>query len=85
MNHCFSRNLHLSQLLHSNYYLYFQFRHPDKNEDPNAEAKFVEIKQAYELLSDSERRKAYDLHGITTEDNTLYRERHDYSQYGRFR
>ena len=61
------------------------YRHPDKNEDPNAESKFVEIKQAYELLSDSERRKAYDLHGITTEDNTLYRERHDYSQYGRYK
>lgn len=60
-------------------------RHPDKNENPNAEDKFVEIKQAYELLSDSERRKAFDLHGITSEDSTLYKERHDYSMYGRFR
>lgn len=27
------------------------FRHPDKNKDPEAEEKFVEIKQAYEVSS----------------------------------
>ncbi|CAH0718729.1 unnamed protein product, partial [Brenthis ino] len=58
--------------------------HPDKNEDPNAEARFVEIKQAYELLSDTERRQAYDLYGITNEDDHMYKQRHDYSQYARF-
>ncbi|KAL4706296.1 hypothetical protein ACJJTC_004905 [Scirpophaga incertulas] len=58
--------------------------HPDKNEDPNAETRFVEIKQAYELLSDSERRQAYDLYGITNEDDHMYKQRHDYSQYARF-
>ncbi|XP_049866727.1 dnaJ homolog subfamily C member 16 [Pectinophora gossypiella] len=58
--------------------------HPDKNEHPNAETRFVEIKQAYELLSDSERRQAYDLYGITNEDDYLYKQRHDYSQYARF-
>ncbi|XP_026742846.1 dnaJ homolog subfamily C member 16 isoform X4 [Trichoplusia ni] len=58
--------------------------HPDKNEDPNAETRFVEIKQAYELLSDTERRQAYDLYGITNEDDHLYKPRHDYSQYARF-
>ncbi|XP_055523691.1 dnaJ homolog subfamily C member 16 isoform X1 [Wyeomyia smithii] len=58
--------------------------HPDKSDHPEAETKFVEIKQAYELLSDSERRKAYDLHGITNEDAYLYKERPDYSSYGRF-
>lgn len=58
--------------------------HPDKNEDPNAETRFVEIKQAYELLSDTERRQAYDLYGITNEDDHLYKKRHDYSQYARF-
>lgn len=60
-------------------------RHPDKNEDPNAESRFVEIKQAYELLSDTERRQAYDLYGITNEDDHMYKQRHDYSQYARFR
>ncbi|EAT46270.1 AAEL002502-PA [Aedes aegypti] len=58
--------------------------HPDKSDHPEAETKFVEIKQAYELLSDSERRKAYDLYGITNEDAHLYKERPDYSSYGRF-
>ncbi|KPJ08002.1 DnaJ-like subfamily C member 16 [Papilio machaon] len=59
--------------------------HPDKNEDPNAESRFVEIKQAYELLTDMERRQAYDLYGITNEDEHMYKQRHDYSQYARFR
>ncbi|XP_055676696.1 dnaJ homolog subfamily C member 16 [Lutzomyia longipalpis] len=58
--------------------------HPDKSNDPEAEKKFVEIKQAYELLADTERRKAYDLHGITNEDAAMFRESHDYTQYGRF-
>ncbi|KAI8435371.1 hypothetical protein MSG28_003690 [Choristoneura fumiferana] len=59
--------------------------HPDKNLHPNAESRFVEIKQAYELLSDTERRQAYDQYGITNEDEHLYKQRHDYSTYARFR
>ncbi|XP_055585814.1 dnaJ homolog subfamily C member 16 isoform X2 [Uranotaenia lowii] len=58
--------------------------HPDKSDHPDAETKFVEIKKAYELLADSDRRKAYDLYGITNEDAHLYKERPDYSNYGRF-
>ncbi|CAG9095554.1 unnamed protein product [Plutella xylostella] len=58
--------------------------HPDKSGDPNAESRFVEIKQAYELLSDTERRHAYDLYGITNEDDHMYKPRHDYSEYARF-
>lgn len=42
--------------------------HPDKSKDPDAEARFVEIKQAYELLSDPDRRQRYDDKGITEED-----------------
>ena len=38
--------------------------HPDKNDSPNAQDKFVEINAAYELLSDAERRKNYDRHGV---------------------
>ncbi|CAH0390809.1 unnamed protein product [Bemisia tabaci] len=41
--------------------------HPDKNKDPEAEEKFVEIKQAYELLSDPERRQQFDVFGTTEE------------------
>ncbi|KAG5889837.1 hypothetical protein JTB14_023162 [Gonioctena quinquepunctata] len=42
--------------------------HPDKSNDPSAEEKFVEIKLAYELLSDPDRRRRYDDKGITEED-----------------
>ena len=34
--------------------------HPDKNQSPNAPMRFREAQEAYELLSDPERRKAYD-------------------------
>jgi molecular chaperone DnaJ len=39
--------------------------HPDVNpEDPGAEARFKECAEAWEVLSDPERRAAYDLHGF---------------------
>lgn len=58
--------------------------HPDKNSHPDAELKFVQIKKAYELLSDSDRRRLYDQHGVTNEDSHMYKQKHDYSNYGRF-
>lgn len=39
--------------------------HPDRNKSSNAEKKFKEINQAYEVLSDSEKRAAYDQFGHT--------------------
>lgn len=37
--------------------------HPDINKTPEAEEKFKEINAAYEILSDEEKRKKYDMYG----------------------
>ena len=37
--------------------------HPDKNKAKDAEAKFKEINEAYEILSDEQKRKTYDQFG----------------------
>src|SRR5215470_15378597 len=37
--------------------------HPDANKEQGAEARFVEINEAYEVLSDSQKRSAYDRYG----------------------
>uniref|UniRef100_A0A8C8ANL1 J domain-containing protein n=1 Tax=Otus sunia TaxID=257818 RepID=A0A8C8ANL1_9STRI len=37
--------------------------HPDKNKDPNAEEKFKEIAEAYDVLSDPKKRAFYDQYG----------------------
>ncbi|ALC44985.1 CG41320 [Drosophila busckii] len=58
--------------------------HPDKSNHPDAEQKFVRINKAYELLSDSDRRRLYDRHGITSEDSHYLKQKHDYSGYNRF-
>lgn len=36
--------------------------HPDKNPSPDAAVRFREVQEAYEALSDTERRMAYDEH-----------------------
>ncbi|EEH07456.1 chaperone dnaJ [Histoplasma capsulatum G186AR] len=42
--------------------------HPDTNKDANAKEKFAEAQSAYELLSDSEKRQAYDRFGSAAFD-----------------
>ena len=34
--------------------------HPDRNNDPGAPARFREVQEAYDVLSDDDKRKAYD-------------------------
>lgn len=43
--------------------------HPDKNKEKEAEEKFREIAQAYEVLSDPEKRKKYDQFGEAAFEN----------------
>ena len=37
--------------------------HPDKNNSPNADEKFKDISEAYDILSNIDKRKLYDQHG----------------------
>ncbi|CAG5040999.1 unnamed protein product [Parnassius apollo] len=50
------------------YYQLAKKYHPDANKsDPEAPKKFQEVSEAYEILSDENKRKQYDTYGTTTE------------------
>ena len=37
--------------------------HPDVNKEPDAEAQFKDLSEAYEVLSNAQKRQIYDRHG----------------------
>jgi molecular chaperone DnaJ len=50
------------------YYTLAKKYHPDTNKEANAKDKFAEAQTAYEVLSDTEKRKAYDTYGSAAFD-----------------
>ncbi|EDV23884.1 uncharacterized protein TRIADDRAFT_57550 [Trichoplax adhaerens] len=59
-------------------------RHPDKNEDPHAQNKFIEIKNAYEILSDKEKRAEFDRFGYVRDDGSARHERGQRNPFHQF-
>ncbi|GAB7219713.1 DnaJ C-terminal domain-containing protein [Vibrio comitans] len=55
--------------------------HPDKNPAPSASEKFKEVKEAYEILSDQDKRAQYDQHGHAAFDDS-YRHEQQNARYG---
>jgi len=44
--------------------------HPDRNKEPDAEEKFKEINEAYEVLSNDQKKSAYDQYGHSAFDSS---------------
>lgn len=56
--------------------------HPDLNKEPDAAEKFKEVQEAYEVLSDEQKRKTYDQFGSAAFDNNAGG--NPYGNYGGF-
>ncbi|XP_076468793.1 dnaJ homolog subfamily B member 9-like isoform X2 [Babylonia areolata] len=55
--------------------------HPDKNKDKGAEDKFVKIAQAYEVLSDPEKRKNYDQFGDESSQGQTFQSNFNFDDF----
>ncbi|CAD5210104.1 unnamed protein product [Bursaphelenchus xylophilus] len=47
--------------------------HPDKNDAPDANEKFMEINAAYEILNDAQKKEQYDKYGTVTDNGHMGR------------
>eukprot|EP00922_Rhytidocystis_sp_ex-Travisia-forbesii_P019968 GHVS01029464.1.p1 GENE.GHVS01029464.1~~GHVS01029464.1.p1 ORF type:complete len:338 (-),score=81.17 GHVS01029464.1:202-1215(-) len=52
--------------------------HPDKNKDSDAHNRFIQVKQAYEILKDEKKRKRYNETGCEEEDSVEFEEAYDW-------
>nr|CAB3238848.1 dnaJ homolog subfamily C member 16-like [Phallusia mammillata] len=58
--------------------------HPDKNPSPEAQDRFIQIQQAYEILSNDDKRKQYDNQGFSTDANQHWNSQQQPSFYDEF-
>ncbi|XP_028921232.1 dnaJ homolog subfamily C member 16 isoform X3 [Ornithorhynchus anatinus] len=57
--------------------------HPDKNKDPGAEDKFIQISKAYEILSNEEKRANFDRYGDAGENQGYHHQQQQQSHHFR--
>ncbi|KAG9284172.1 hypothetical protein G9A89_022946 [Geosiphon pyriformis] len=71
------------------YYSLAKKYHPDTNKDPNAKEKFVEVQEAYDILSDEEKRAQYDQYGHSFSERPTgaggFGSSHDFEDFSKFK